>query len=88
MDGHKKGMKPRAIILFVTLHLTMHSIDSASVLADFVNFVTFGSGGNTFTMEFVEVGNRGNTADKTESPILQVRFPTLTRLGSTRSAAT
>ncbi len=68
MDGHKKGMKPRAIILFVTLHLTMHSIDSASVLADFVNFVNFGSGGNTFTMEFVEVGNPGNTADTTESP--------------------
>lgn len=65
MDGHKKAMKPRAIILFVTLHLTMQSIDSACVLAD---FVTFGSGGNTFTMEFVEVGNPGNTADTLESP--------------------
>ncbi len=30
--------------------------------------ITFGSGGNTFNMEFVTIGNPGNTADDTGSP--------------------
>ncbi len=30
--------------------------------------ITFGSGGNTFNMEFVTIGNAGNTADTTGSP--------------------
>lgn len=58
-------MKCLSVPLAVVFHLTMHCIDLASARAE---FVTFGSGGNTFTMEFVEVGNPGNTADTTESP--------------------
>ena len=30
--------------------------------------ITFGSGANTFTMDFVTIGNPGNTADTTGSP--------------------
>ncbi|MFM8215191.1 MAG: hypothetical protein ACKN82_11185, partial [Pirellula sp.] len=30
--------------------------------------VSFGSGGNTFNMEFVTIGNPGNAADNTGSP--------------------
>jgi len=31
-------------------------------------FVTFGTSGNQFTMEFVAIGNPGNTADNTGAP--------------------
>jgi formylglycine-generating enzyme required for sulfatase activity len=34
----------------------------------FAGTITFGSGGNTFNMEFVTIGNAGNAADTTGSP--------------------
>jgi formylglycine-generating enzyme required for sulfatase activity len=53
-----------ALILTLSL-LLMHSSNAAQSHAD---FVTFGSGGNTFTMEFVAIGDAGNSADTSGKP--------------------
>ena len=46
---------------------------------------TFGSGANTFDIEFVSIGNPGNAADTTGSPNPAGRCPTATAWASLKS---
>ena len=48
-------------LAFVAVLLSFHSIG-------FAGMVTFGSGSNSFSMEFVRIGTPGNTADTTGVP--------------------
>jgi sulfatase modifying factor 1 len=48
----------------ITVLAVLFSAAASIVLAD-----TFGSGGNTFNIEFVAIGNPGNAADTTGNPI-------------------
>ena len=54
----------RSLHLFLA-GLTLLILSSRSSHA---GIVTFGSGANSFNMEFVTIGNAGNTADITGSP--------------------
>jgi hypothetical protein len=52
------------------LNVAAGAIDAVvSITApSYAGTVTFGSGANQFTMDFVSIGNPGNTADTTGSP--------------------
>lgn len=54
-------------ICFLRVALALTTLAGLVTPAD-AGFVTFGTSGNQFTMEFVAIGNPGNTADNTGAP--------------------
>jgi hypothetical protein len=60
-----KGMR-----LFFTRVALALMVAGTAYAPSFAGTVTFGSGGNTFNMEFVTIGNAGNAADTTGAPNL------------------
>jgi hypothetical protein len=58
-----KGMR-----LFFTRVALALMIAGTAYAPSFAAVVSFGSGGNTFSMEFVTIGNAGNAADTTGAP--------------------
>ena len=61
---HGRWTHSRVLSVAAGALATVASIAAPSV----AGIVTFGSGGNTFNMEFVTIGNPGNAADTTGSP--------------------
>ena len=68
-------MRHITVLLFAALSLCAHSLVAPAV-AD-----TFGSGANTFNIEFVTVGNPGNPADTTGQPSPAGSVPYEYRIG-------
>jgi len=58
-DSHRTCLRVLGVVLGVL---------ACSASPSQAGVVSFGSGGNTFNMEFVTIGNPGNTADTTGSP--------------------
>jgi formylglycine-generating enzyme required for sulfatase activity len=58
-----KGMR----LFFIRVALAL-IVAGTAYAPSFAGVVSFGSGGNTFNMEFVTIGNAGNAADTTGSP--------------------